>query len=391
MLKDIVIAEALRTPVGKYGGSLKDFQSWELASLVVKGLMERSGVSPEQIEGVVFGCCGQFGKNQWAARLAALNNGLPVESSALMVNRQCASGLQAIITAAQTIANGDADTLIAGGCEAMSSYPYLISNARWGYRMGDGVLMDQLVGGLTDPFYDYHFGVTAENVAQRYGVSREDQDAFALQSQNRALAAREKGLFDRQILPVTVGKGKNVKSFCQDEGPRETSLEKLAALPPAFLEGGSVTAGNAGSINDAAAAVLLTREKKAEELGLRPLLRIVDYAVAGVPPEVMGLGPIASTKKLLKKTGVSLSEIGLIELNEAFAAQALACVRELGLDPEIVNVNGSGISLGHPVGATGCILTVKLADEMRRRGARYGLATMCIGGGQGMSALFELA
>lgn len=390
MLNQIVITEGVRTPVGKYGGALRDFQSWELACLVVKEVLDRSGLPPEAIDGVILGCCGQFSKNQWAARIAALKSGLPDESTALMVNRQCAAGLQAIITAAQTIANGDADLIIAGGCEDMSSYPYLVPQARWGYRMGNAPLVDQLVANLTDPFHDIHFGVTAENVARKYGITREAQDAWAVQSHERARAAQEQGLFDSQLLPITVGKGKHAHLFARDEGPRKSSLEDLAKLPPSFVEGGTVTAGNAGSINDAAAAVLVMHEKKAEELGCKPLLRLVDYAVAGVAPEIMGIGPIASTRKLMAKVGMNLDEVGIVELNEAFAAQALACIQELGLNPEIVNVNGSGISLGHPVGATGCILTIKLAYEMRRRNIRYGLATMCIGGGQGMSALFEL-
>ena len=391
MLNHIVITEGVRTPVGKYGGALRDFESWELASLVVKEVLERSGLPAGAIDGVVLGCCGQFSKNQWAARIAALKNGLAVESSALMVNRQCASGLQAIITAAQTISNGDAELIIAGGCEDMSGYPYLMPNkARWGYRMGHGVFVDQLLANLTDPFYDIHFGMTAENVAKKYGVTREAQDAWASQSHERALVAWEQGLFDGQVLPVQVGKGSKARLFDQDEGPRKSPVESLAKLPPAFMEGGTVTAGNAGSINDAAAAVLIMREKRAMELGCKPLLRVVDYAVAGVPPEFMGTGPIASTRKLMEKLGMSLSEVGLVELNEAFAAQTLACIQELGLNPETVNVNGSGISLGHPVGATGCILAIKLAYEMRRRKVRYGLVTMCIGGGQGMSALFEL-
>jgi len=294
------------------------------------------------------------------------------------------------MTSAMTIDHGDAEILIAGGCESMSSYPYALNGARWGYRMNNAVAEDLMVSTLTCPFNDYHYGITAENIVEKYGITRQAQDAYALRSQQRALEAIREGKFKDEIIPVEVRDGKKTRVFDTDEGPRETSMEILAALPAAFKKDGTVTAGNSSSINDAAAATLIMRGTRARELGLKPKLRVVDYAVAGVPPEIMGIGPYASTVRLLEKTGLSMGDIGLVELNEAFAAQTIACIRELCMDEEKVNVNGSGISLGHPTGATGCILTVKLANEMRRRNVRYGLVTMCIGGGQGMSGLFEL-
>jgi len=390
MMTDIVLVEGVRTAIGKYGGSFKKTQVYELATYATKGLLQKTGIDPKEVDGAIFGCCGQFGKNQWTARIAALESGLSIKSSALMVNRQCASGLQAIMTSAMTIDHGDAEILIAGGCESMSSYPYALNGARWGYRMNNAVAEDLMVSTLTCPFNDYHYGITAENIVEKYGITRQAQDAYALRSQQRALEAIREGKFKDEIIPVEVRDGKKTRVFDTDEGPRETSMEILAALPAAFKKDGTVTAGNSSSINDAAAATLIMRGTRARELGLKPKLRVVDYAVAGVPPEIMGIGPYASTVRLLEKTGLSMGDIGLVELNEAFAAQTIACIRELCIDEEKVNVNGSGISLGHPTGATGCILTVKLANEMRRRNVCYGLVTMCIGGGQGMSGLFEL-
>lgn len=391
-MERIVLVSGCRSAVGSMGGSLKGLTASDLGGIVVKEALRRAGVSPEAVDEVVLGCVGQWGEDAFVARLSSVKAGIPYAAGAVTVNRLCASGLQAIVTAAQELRAGFCSVAVAGGTESMSNLPYYVRNARFGYRMGDGVFEDGLVLAVTDPFSHKHMGITAENVAEQYGITREMQDRLALISQQRAAAARAGGLFKEQIVPIEVRAGKReTKLFAEDEHIRgNTTLEKLAGLRPAFKEGGTVTAGNASGVNDGAAAVVLMKEGRAKELGVKPLLRFVDAAVAGVDPSVMGIGPIGAVRKLLAKTGVSLDEIGLIELNEAFAAQAAACIRELGLKEEIVNVNGSGISIGHPIGATGCILTVKLMYEMRRRGARYGLATLCIGGGQGLAVLYEL-
>ena len=383
--ENIVIVAAARTPIGKFLGSLKDLEASDLGGIVIKEAVKRAGIQPADVDEVVFGCVGQAAENAFAARLSAVKGGIPYEAGALTVNRLCSSGLQAIVTAAQEIRDGMAAIAVAGGCESMSNLPFYLRSARTGYRMGHGQLEDGLITALSDPFTGNHMGWTAENVAERFEISREEQDRWAAISQERAAKAQEEGKFTEEIVPIEVKVNrKETKIFDYDE-----PVEKLAKLRPAFLENGTVTAGNAAGINDAAAAVVLMKESKAEELGIKPIARLLDAAFAGVDPSIMGIGPVPAFRKLIEKTGITKEQIDLIELNEAFASQTLACMKELGLDEEKVNVNGSGISLGHPIGATGCIITIKLIQEMKRRDARYGVATLCIGGGQGLAVLFE--
>lgn len=392
MFKDVVIVSQARTPVGGFGGSLKDFNSIDLATIVIKEVIKRSGIDPKEIDETVMGCVAQHGFNAFLSRVASLRAGCSEESSAMNVNRLCSSGLQAIVTAATSIDHGDYDVAVAGGAESMSNIPYASYNARWGLRMGDATLSDELTAALAEPIVGdgTHIAITAENVSQKYGISRERLDEYSAESQSRALKAIKDGKFKEEIIPIEIKVKKEVKIFDTDEHPRETTVEKLAKLRAFAKADGIVTAGNSSGVNDAAAALLLMTSKKAKELGCKPLARVVDYAVAGVDPNYMGMGPVDSTKKLLKKTGLTIDDIGLVELNEAFAAQAIACIDELGFDYSIVNVNGSGISLGHPIGATGAIISIKLINEMKRRNVRYGLATLCIGGGQGLSVLYEL-
>lgn len=394
MFQDAVIVSAVRTPVGSFGGSLKDISTVSMGAQVIKEAALRAGIGPELIDEVVLGCVGQYGYNPFLARLAGLRAGCSVESSGQTVNRLCASGLQAIVTAAMIVDHKDSGICAAGGSENMSSYPYSCFTNRWGKRMGHSELKDNLVMALGEPLSgdkgeDIHIAITAENIAKKYGITREEADAYALEGQNRALAAIAEGRFKEEILPVEVVEKREKRIFDTDEHPRNTSMEKLARLKPIVKADGIVTAGNASGINDAAAAVIIMGEQKAKELHCQPLARVVDFAVAGVDPAYMGMGPVASTRLLLEKTNLRLSDIGLFELNEAFAAQAIACIRELRLDPSVVNVNGSGIALGHPIGATGAVISVKLLHEMRRRKVHYGIATLCIGGGQGLSVLFE--
>jgi len=393
MKGDIVIVDGVRTAIGSFNGSLKNFEAHDLGGIVIKGLTEKLGIKPELIDEVVMGCVAMAAENTLISRLSALKGGLPVSSTALTVNRACASGLQALVTGAMEIDNGFADIIIAGGAESMNNIPYYLRKARYGYRMGHGVLEDGLIVSLTDPLYNIHMGITAENIAEKFNISRSEQDEYALLSQKRALQAISRGLFKDEIIPVTVKEGKDKERiFDTDEYPRaDTDIEKLAKLKPAFKEGGTVTPGNAAGINDGACALLLMNQEKAGKLNLKPKAKLIDAAAAGVPPELMGTGPVHAIRKLLAKTGISLNDVGLIELNEAFAAQALYCINELKLDLEKTNVNGSGISLGHPIGATGAILTLKIINEMIRRNVRYGIVSLCIGGGQGMAALFELA
>lgn len=390
--ENIVIVAGCRTGIGSFGGSLKGYEASDLGGIVIKEAIQRAGLKPSDIDEVVFGCVGQAAENAFAARLCSVKAGIPYEATALTVNRLCSSGMQAIVTAAQELRDGMCEIAVAGGCESMSNIPFYLRKARFGYRMGNNELEDGLITALSDPFTRYHMGITAENVAEKYNVTREEQDRWALISQQRAAAAREAGKFVDEIVPIEVKVNKKeTRMFAEDEYIRpDTNAEKLAKLRPAFKEGGTVTAGNAAGINDGAAAVVIMTETKAKELGLKPLVRMVDVAVAGVDPMLMGIGPIPAMEKLMKKTGISKDQIGLIELNEAFAAQSVACIRELGLDEEIVNVNGSGIAMGHPIGATGCIITIKLINEMRRKGIQYGVATLCIGGGQGMAVMWEL-
>jgi acetyl-CoA C-acetyltransferase len=388
MMDDIVLIDGVRTAVGTFGGSLKEVPAHELGAQVIREAIQRSRVPVEDVEEVVLGCVGQVSGDAFIARRAALAAGLPVASTAQTVNRLCGSGLQAIITAAQWLALEDASVVVAAGAENMSRLPYYVWN-RWGKRLGHGELEDGVLSSVTDPFGHYPMGITAEKVAERYHVSREEQDRMALDSQRRAEAAIREGRFRSQILAVTVPDGKTTRTFDTDEHPRATSAEQLAKLKPAFKEGGTVTAGNSSGINDGAAAVVLMRARDAERRGLMPRARLVSWAVAGVEPEVMGYAPVSAIRKALKKADLGVEQLDLVELNEAFAAQAWAVVRDAGLDWNRTNVNGGAIALGHPIGATGAILTVKLLYELARRGERYGMVTMCIGGGQGIAAIFE--
>jgi acetyl-CoA C-acetyltransferase len=394
MFKDIVVLSAVRTPIGSFGGSLKDISTIDLGVIAVKEALTRAGIASGEVEEIVMGCVGQYGLNPFLARLVGLKAGCSVESSGQTVNRLCASGLQAIVTAAMTVDHGDAAVCAAGGSENMSRYPYSSYTNRFGARMGNSVMVDDLTAALSEPVAgmkgtDIHIAITAENIAVKYAITREEADAYALTSQHKAKTAITAGKFKDEIVPVEVTEKKQVKVFDTDEHPRETSMEALGKLRTIVKKDGVVTAGNASGINDAAAAMIITTGEKAKELGCRPIAKIVDYAVAGVDPDYMGMGPVAATRKLMEKVNMSLSEIGLVELNEAFATQAIACIKELQLDPETVNVNGSGISLGHPIGATGAVISVKLLHEMKRRGVKYGISTLCIGGGQGLSVLFE--
>lgn len=389
--REVVIIGGARTAIGSFGGSLKDVPLAELAALVVREAVQRAGIQGDAVDHTVIGnVLHTEPRDMYISRVASVNAGIPHSSPALTVNRLCGSGLQAICTAASYIQLGQADCVVGGGAENMSRVPYWAPIARWGGRMGDAALVDAMVGALSDPFENCHMGVTAENIAEKWGISREDQDAFAAESQARAVRAIEAGVFKEQIVPVELKSRKGVTLFESDENPRAgTTAEALAGLRPIFRKEGSVTAGNASSLNDGAGAVVMMEAGVARERGLKPLARLVDYTVAGVDPQYMGIGPVPAIKRLLEQTGIDKNDIDLWELNEAFAAQALACVRDLELDPAKVNPNGSGISLGHPIGATGAILTVKSAYELQRTGGRYAVISMCIGGGQGIAALLE--
>jgi acetyl-CoA C-acetyltransferase len=389
MFRDAVIVSTARTAIGSFGGTLKDMSAIDLGTIAVKKAIERAGIDAKEVEELVLGCVGQYGLNAFLARVVGLNSGCAVESSGQTINRLCSSGLQSIITAATIVDHGDADVVVAGGAESMSNYPFSLSGARWGLRMGDSQLKDDLITALSEPFTGTHIAITAQNIASKYNLTRVELDAYALDSQEKARRAIAEGKFKDEIVPIDIKTKKEIKIFDTDEHPRETSIDKLGKLKPIFKADGVITAGNASGVNDGAAALVIMSSKKAKELGCTAKARIIDYSVSGVDPNYMGMGPVSSTKKLLHKTGIRLEEIGLVELNEAFAAQALACIKELELNPDIVNVNGSGISLGHPIGATGAIISVKLINEMARRNVKYGLATLCIGGGQGMSVLFE--
>ena len=390
-VREVVVLSGVRTAIGKYGGGLKDVPPTRLAALVTREAVQRAGVEPEDIGHVVFGnVIHTDTRDMYLSRVAAVEGGLPVETPALTLNRLCGSGLQAIISAAQAIRLGDADAAVAGGAESMSRAPYWLPTMRWGQRMGDGAAVDAMVGALTDPFEACHMGVTAENVAEKWGVSRADQDELAVESHRRAARATQAGYFDSQILPVDVPARGGTVPFATDEQVRpDASVEGLAKLRPAFACDGTVTPGNASGINDAAAAVVLMERGEAERRGLAPMGRLVAYAHAGVEPKYMGIGPVPAVRKVLDRAGLRLADVDLFEVNEAFAAQALAVIRELGLPPDATNPNGSGISLGHPIGATGCILTVKALYELARTGGQRALVTMCIGGGQGIAAIFE--
>jgi acetyl-CoA C-acetyltransferase len=389
--REVVVLSAVRTAVGKFGGALKDLSPSELAAKVVCQSVQRSGLNPQDIGHVVFGnVIHTDAKDMYLARVAAVRGGIPVETPALTLNRLCGSGLQAILTAAQSICHGDADAAIGGGSESMSRAPYWLNSLRWGARLNDAIAVDVLVGALTDPFDEVHMGVTAENVARKWGISRVEQDELAVESHRRAIDAIKTGKFQEQIVPIELKVKGGTTQFNTDESPRgDATLENLAKLKPVFDKQGTVTAGNASSINDGAAALVLMERQAAEDRGLKPMARLVDYALTGVEPGFMGIGPVSAVKKLLNQTGIKTEQIEVFEVNEAFAAQLLAVRRELGFPPENTNPNGSGISLGHPLGATGAIVTVKALHELRRVGGKFALVTMCIGGGQGIAAIFE--
>jgi acetyl-CoA C-acetyltransferase len=392
MSREVVVVSGVRTAIGTYGGSLKDIPPTELAALVVRESLARANVAGADVGHVVFGhVVNTEPKDMYLSRVAAINGGCAEGTPAFNVNRLCGSGLQAIVSASQSILLGDTDIAIGGGAENMSRGPYASLNMRWGARMGDTKLIDMVVGALQDPFQTIHMGVTAENVAAKYGITREMQDALAVESHNRAQRATEAGRFKDQIVPVTLKSKKGDVSWATDEHFRPNcALADLAKLKPVFIkENGTVTAGNASGINDAAAAVVLMEGKTAQARGLKPLARLVGYAHTGLDPSIMGVGPVSATQAVLKKTGLTVNDLDVIEANEAFAAQACAVTRELGLDPAKVNPNGSGISLGHPIGATGALITVKALYELERVQGRYALVTMCIGGGQGIAAIFE--
>ncbi|MFN3275761.1 MAG: acetyl-CoA C-acyltransferase family protein [Paracoccus sp. (in: a-proteobacteria)] len=387
---EIVILSGARTAIGGFGGSLAAVPPIDLATTVTRAALERAGIGPDQIGQVVFGhVINTEPRDMYLARVAMLNAGVPHTVPAMNVNRLCGSGAQAIVSATQSLLLGDADFAIAGGAECMSRSPYSVPSARFGAKMGDQAMLDMMTGALTCPMGTGHMGVTAENVAAEHDISREDQDAFALESQRRAAAAIAAGHFRDQIVPVEIKSRKGIVAFDTDEHPKETTLDKLGALRAVFQKGGSVTAGNASGINDGAAALVLARGEAARAAGLTPRARVLGYALAGVRPEVMGIGPIPAVQQLLARTGLKAGDFDVIESNEAFAAQALAVTRGLGLDPARVNPNGGAIALGHPVGATGAILTIKALAELERTGGRLGLITMCIGGGQGIAIAIE--
>ena len=390
---DVVVLCAVRTAIGKYGGSLKDFPPTDLAARVVRESITRSGLAPEDIGHVVFGnVIHTEAKDMYLSRVAAVNGGVPVGTPALTVNRLCGSGLQAIVSAAQIIKLGEAEAAVAGGAESMSRGPYWIPGLRWGQRINNATAVDAMVGAITDPFDEVHMGITAENIASRWGITREDQDAMAVESHRKAIDAIKHCVFKGQILPIELKTRNSTTIFDTDEQPRaDATLESLAKLKPAFDKNGTVTAGNASTLNDGAAAVVLMERGAAEDRGLHPMGRLVGYAVAGVEPKYMGIGPVPAVRKVLANTGLTVGDLDVIEGNEAFAAQALAVMRDLGFPPEKTNPNGGAIALGHPIGASGAILAVKALHELQRIGGRYALVTMCIGGGQGIAAIFEAA
>ena len=391
-MKEIVIASACRTAIGSFGGALKGVSAADLGATVVKEAVNRAGIKPEQVDEVIFGDVLQAGLGQNVARQVTLKAGLPIECTAMTINIVCGSGLKAVALAANQIIAGESDVVVCGGTENMSAAPYAVPSARWGARMNNTQMIDITVNdGLWDAFNNYHMGITAENVAEQYGLTREMQDEFAVRSQNRAEAAIKAGKFKDEIVPVVIPQRKgDPVVFDTGEFPKfGSAIEKVAKLRPAFKKDGTVTAANASGINDGAAAFVVMSKEKADELGVKPLATIVSYATAGVDPTVMGLGPIPATKKALAKAGLEIKDIDLVEANEAFAAQSLAVVRDLGLDAEKTNVNGGAIALGHPVGASGARILVTLLHEMEKRDSKYGLATLCIGGGQGQALIVK--
>jgi len=391
MSRDVFVVGAARTAIGTFGGALKDVPLADIATLAVKTALERSGAAPASVGHLAMGTViPTEARDAYLGRVAALNAGLPKETPAFNVNRLCGSGLQAIVSASQAILLGDCEVAVGAGAESMSRGAYLMPQARWGARMGDTALVDMMVGVLHDPFHKIHMGITAENVAEQYGISRSQMDELAVESHRRAAAAIAEGRFKSQIVPVVIAGRKGDVSFDTDEHVKPgTTMETLAKMRAAFKKDGSVTAGNASGVNDGAGAVVLASGEAVKSGGLKPIARLVAYAHAGVEPTIMGIGPVPATRLALAKAGLKVSDLDVIESNEAFAAQACAVVKELALDPAKVNPNGSGISLGHPVGATGAIITTKALYELQRTGGRYALVTMCIGGGQGIAAIFE--
>lgn len=389
---EVVILDGVRTAIGDYGGALKPKSACELGAIAVKGVLEKTGVDPHSVGHCVIGNVLHSDKrDMYISRYAALEGGCPIETPALTVNRLCGSGLQAVVSAAQMVQLGNADTVIAGGAESMSNAPYWATGMRWGQRMGNAEFMDIMVGALSDPFQGCHMGITAENVAEKWDITRDEQDKLAVESHMRAARAQTEGRFDSQVIPVELKSRKGTTVFDTDEHIRpDCSVESLAKMRTIFKRDGSVTAGNASGINDAAAAIVMMEAKAAEKAGYEPIARLMDYTHSGVEPEYMGIGPVPAIRKLLDRTGINLDDVDVIELNEAFAAQALAVMKDLGLPADRTNPNGSGISLGHPIGATGCILTVKAIHELKRTGGKYAIVSMCIGGGQGIAAAFEL-
>ncbi len=389
--RDVMVISGARTAIGGYGGSLKDVAPTKLGAIAIKEAVARAGIDPASVGHVVMGSVihGEV-RDMYLSRVAAIEAGLPVGTPCLTVNRLCGSGLQAIVSAAQHILLGDTDVVVGGGAESMSRAAYFLPAGRWGQRMGDGAVVDAMTGALHDPFGHGHMGVTAENVAAKYGFTREQQDAFALESHKRAGNALEKGYFKDQIVPIELKTRKGVEQFATDEHVRKgIKIEDLQKLKAVFKKDGTVTAGNASGINDAGAAIVMMEAGAATKAGAKPLARLVAYAHAGVEPQLMGLGPIPAVKKVFEKSGLKPADMDVIESNEAFASQAMAVTKDLGLDPAKVNPNGGAVALGHPIGATGCILTVKAIYELHRTQKRYALVTMCIGGGQGIAAIFE--
>ncbi len=391
-MKEIVIASACRTAIGSYGGTLKSVPAADLGAAVVKEAVHRAGIKPEQVDEVIFGDVLQAGLGQNVARQVSIKAGLPIECTAMTINIVCGSGLKAVALAANQIIAGESEIVVCGGTENMSAAPYAVPTARWGARMNNVQMIDITVNdGLWDAFNNYHMGITAENVAEQYGLTREMQDEFAVRSQNRAEAAIKAGKFKDEIVPITIPQRKGDPIvFDTDEFPKfGSSIEKVAKLRPAFKKDGTVTAANASGINDGAAALVVMSKEKAEELGIKPLATIVSYATAGVDPTIMGVGPVPATRKALAKAGLDIKDMDLVEANEAFAAQSLAVAHDLGLDMEKTNVNGGAIALGHPVGASGARILVTLLHEMEKRDSKYGLATLCIGGGQGQALIVK--
>jgi acetyl-CoA C-acetyltransferase len=391
-MREVVIVSAARTAVGTFGGALRDIPAVELGKIAVEEALKRAKIKPEQVEEVILGNVLTAGQGQNPARQVLIRSGIPKEIPATTINKVCASGLKSVMMAAQAIKAGDADVIVAGGIESMSQAPFLVPGARWGYRMNDATLVDEMIqDGLLDIFNRYHMGITAENVAEKFGVSRQDQDALALKSQQNAGQAIQSGRFKEEIVPVIIPQKKgNPVVFDTDEHPRpSTTKEALAALRPAFRKDGTVTAGNASGINDGGAALVVMAAEKAKALGLEPMARIKSYATAGVAPEIMGTGPVPSSQRALSKAGLTVKDLELVEANEAFAAQAVYVNRMMGFDPEKVNVNGGAIALGHPIGASGARILITLLFEMKKRQARYGLATLCVGGGMGGAMVVE--